>query len=75
MTTIQKFGVVVHRIAELQGNNFAVIIDEVHSSQSGEQSKNLKKVLTINEVDEVEDYEDIISREMATRGKQNNIRC
>lgn len=34
-TTIQKFPYMCSTIADMSGNNFAVIIDEAHSSQSG----------------------------------------
>lgn len=35
ITTIQKFPYIVDDIKDMSGNNFAVIIDEAHSSQSG----------------------------------------
>ena len=44
ITTIQKFPFISDTIASLKDKNFAVIIDEVHSSQSGELSKNLKNI-------------------------------
>ena len=34
---------------ELKGKKFALIVDEAHSSQSGEGSKDLKLVLTTPE--------------------------
>jgi len=39
VTTIQKFPFVVEEIGRLKGKNFAVIIDEAHSSQGGESMK------------------------------------
>ncbi len=36
VTTLQKFPVIVDQIGSLPGKRFAVIIDEAHSSQSGE---------------------------------------
>jgi type I restriction enzyme R subunit len=73
--TIQKFGVISEAMSELKGNTFAVIIDEVHSSQSGENAKQLKKTLlgSDSEEDDDEDFEDIIRREMEARGKQKHI--
>ena len=53
ITTIQKFPVISETISKLKGNTFGVVIDEVHSSQSGESSKHLKKSLS-KEVDEDE---------------------
>jgi type I restriction enzyme R subunit len=52
-----------------------VIIDEVHSSQSGELSKELKKSLsnTDDEDDDDIDYEEMLRREIESRGKQKHI--
>jgi len=36
ITTIQKFPVIVDTIGELGSQKFAIIIDEAHSSTSGE---------------------------------------
>lgn len=79
ITTIQKFGVISETISKLKTKTFGVIIDEVHSSQSGETQKHLKKSLSkgiINdeeEDDEERDYEDIIREEILSRGKQKHI--
>ncbi len=75
VTTIQKFGVIAKTMSKLKGRTFAVIIDEVHSSQSGESSKNLKKSLSVNEYgdEEPEDYQDVLEREIGSRGKQKHI--
>jgi type I restriction enzyme R subunit len=45
ITTLQKFPVVAQTATDLAGARFAVIVDEAHSSQSGEASKKLKEVL------------------------------
>jgi type I restriction enzyme R subunit len=77
VTTIQKFSVIADAMSELKGNTFGVIIDEAHSSQSGESAKQLKKALSVNEngqeEDEEEDYEDLIRKEIESRGKQTHI--
>ncbi len=76
VTTIQKFGVIADTMSKLKGKTFAVIIDEVHSSQSGESAKNLKKSLSVNDTDDEEgdeDYQDLLEREMSARGKQKHI--
>ena len=51
-----------------------VIIDEVHSSQNGELSKELKKSLTGTEDDE-EDFtlESYLEEQIKTRGRQKHI--
>ena len=72
ITTIQKFPVISETISQLKGNTFGVIIDEVHSSQSGEGSKHLKKSLLVEDEEEL-DYEEIIRQELESRGKQNHI--
>lgn len=79
ITTLQKFPVISEKMTELKGQNFAVIIDEAHSSQSGESAKHLKKTLSVNleEAEEEdrtgEDIEDKIIAEIRTRGPQNHI--
>ena len=77
VTTVQKFPVISKKIASLKSKTFAVIIDEVHSSQSGETSKHIKRSLTKNEHEEEDeeplDYEDIIREEILARGKQKHI--
>ena len=56
ITTIQKVPYISEDIVALGDKKFAVIIDEVHSSQNGELSKELKRTLTRNEDDEEEDF-------------------
>ena len=75
--TIQKFGVISEAMSELKGNTFAVVIDEVHSSQSGENAKQLKKTLLGRDSEEDDeedlDFEEVIRRELESRGKQKHI--
>ena len=54
VTTLQKFPVIAEQIGELPGRRFAVIVDEAHSSQSGESTKSLKAVLAAGSLDEAE---------------------
>ena len=42
ISTIQKFSVIAEEIGKLKSKTFAVIIDEVHSSQTGESAKTLE---------------------------------
>jgi len=46
ITTIQKFPYIVNEIGELPGNKFAIIIDEAHSSQSGNTAGKLNETLS-----------------------------
>lgn len=81
VTTLQKFPVIVNQIGDLPGKRFAVIVDEAHSSQTGESTKSLKVVLagatleTVEEVEgtEEEDLEDRIVAEMRKRGRLPNV--
>jgi len=45
MTTLQKFPVVAEHAGSVAGSRFAVIVDEAHSSTSGEAMKDMKRVL------------------------------
>jgi len=45
ITTLQKFPVIAKAATDMKGKRFAVIVDEAHSSQSGESAKDLKAVL------------------------------
>lgn len=48
ITTLQKFGF-VGELAKIPGKRFAVVVDEAHSSQTGENVKDLKIALTSEE--------------------------
>jgi type I restriction enzyme R subunit len=54
VTTLQKFPVIAKEIGELPGRRFAVIVDEAHSSQSGESTKPLKEILAAGSLEEAE---------------------
>ena len=45
VSTLQKFPFIVDELSRQASKNFAVIIDEAHSSQTGESTKSLKKAL------------------------------
>jgi type I restriction enzyme R subunit len=49
ISTLQKFGY-IGDLAKLNGKRFAIIVDEAHSSQSGENVKDLKISLTTDDV-------------------------
>ena len=73
ITTIQKFPFISETISSLGDKTFGVIIDEVHSSQSGELSKELKKSLSKSDDDDEFDYEEMLRQEIRSRGKQKHI--
>ena len=49
ITTVQKFPFIVDEIDTLQSKKFAIIIDEAHSSQSGETASKMNWVLSEKE--------------------------
>ena len=73
ISTIQKFPFISETISSLGHKTFAVIIDEVHSSQSGELSKELKKTLAKTDDDDEFDFEEMIRQEIKHRGRQEHI--
>ncbi len=84
VTTLQKFPVIAKEIGELPGQRFAVIVDEAHSSQSGESTKSLKSVLASSSLEEAEEQEagaetpeeeleSTILAEMEKRGRLANL--
>ena len=46
ITTLQKFPVIAETANQIAGKNFAIIVDEAHSSTSGDAIKQMKKVLS-----------------------------
>jgi type I restriction enzyme R subunit len=100
ITTLQKFPFITETLEKLQEENlpginistkdkrFAVIVDEAHSSQSGESAMQLKGVLNADRLQEeaavyaaehnLDDDDDAdqlaeVVREMMRRGKQPNL--
>jgi type I restriction enzyme R subunit len=81
VTTLQKFPVIADEMGELAGQRFAVIVDEAHSSQTGEATKSVKSVLAVGSLEEAEDQdeergydlEDRIILEMKKRGQLPNV--
>ena len=54
VTTLQKFPVIAREMGELPGQQFALIVDEAHSSQSGEGAQGLRDVLAASSLEEAE---------------------
>ncbi len=73
ITTIQKFGTEhLATISGQSGKNFAVVIDEAHSSQSGKAAQAMTDALTRDAVGS-EDIEDLVLAFQNARGPQKNI--
>jgi type I restriction enzyme, R subunit len=88
ITTLQKFPFVLKKIEDLPSRHYAVIIDEAHSSQTGESAKDLRLALGANDeqeltVAEAEDagfvavaidpVEEALAKAVMARGKQKNL--
>ena len=73
ITTIQKFPFILDGIADMSNKQFAVIIDEAHSSQSGSSADKLNEALG-NKGDEAdsEDYQDMMLQAMQARKMTQN---
>lgn len=54
-TTLQKFPIIVDTIEKSEEKRFAVIIDEAHSSQSGESAADLRQVLSLDDAQKSEE--------------------
>ena len=48
ITTVQKFPFIVNEIGDLPGYKFAIVIDEAHSSQSGDTAAKMNRALAEN---------------------------
>lgn len=79
--TIQTFPFAleaVRKLAAALGKRFAVIADEAHSSQTGTAAANLRAVLTVEELKELDDggeisAEDVLAAQMAARADDKGI--
>jgi len=62
--------------AAIAARKYAVIVDEAHSSQTGETARELKAILGAAEMESEEgeaDWEDRINQVMQSRGRQKNL--
>ena len=86
ITTLQKFPVIYDEVDDTKGRRFAIIVDEAHSSQTGNSAKKLKMALadteqSLKEYAEIEgiaeseivDNEDRLVKEILTHGKHKNL--
>ncbi|SHJ97113.1 type I restriction enzyme, R subunit [Hathewaya proteolytica DSM 3090] len=71
ITTLQKFPFILEKVNGLEGKRFAVIVDEAHSSQTGEASRKMKAILgNTDGVSEDEYYQKIAEEEAR---EENNL--
>jgi len=78
-STLQKFPVISEQMRAIPGKHFAIIIDEAHSSQSGESMRHLNRVLSAGSLEEaekmeagIEEDEDEVTKEVKARGHLPN---
>ena len=67
VTTLHKFSYILEKTRDLPDRKYAVIIDEAHSSQTGNMARNMRKVLSTNSLEEAElldDVEDDVEEEL-----------
>ena len=72
ITTIQKFPFIVDGISDLSDKRFAVIIDEAHSSQSGDAHGKMNAAMGKLQEEEMEDTQDLILQAMRSRKMRGN---
>ena len=89
ITTLQKFPFVIGKIGDVPARNYAVVIDEAHSSQTGEAAKDLRIALGSGEEHEltaaeaedaglltaaIDPVEEALARSVGARsGRQSNL--
>ncbi|MEG0760678.1 type I restriction endonuclease subunit R [Chryseobacterium sp.] len=73
ITTIQKFPFIIEGIADMSNKQFAVIVDEAHSSQSGSSADKLNEAIgNKGEDTDAVDYQDKILEAMKARKMTKN---
>ncbi|MCZ7590554.1 MAG: type I restriction endonuclease [Gaiella sp.] len=88
VTTLQKFPFVLDKVGELPARRYAVIVDEAHSSQTGEAAAELRRILSggseqerlelaeqEDAAEEAErgDSQDLLARSLEGRGRPQNL--
>jgi type I restriction enzyme, R subunit len=80
-TTLQKFPFVVEQVADLPERRYAVIIDEAHSSQTGESAQEMRRALAgvradvpeAEDVDAMDMVDAFVEASAKARGRQENL--
>jgi type I restriction enzyme R subunit len=67
VSTIQKFPYIQDEIQRLGSSRFAVVIDEAHSSQTGETARSMKAVLAAKSLEEAEEEDSKVQQELEDR--------
>lgn len=73
IVTLQTFPHVIEHIESLPERDYAVVVDEAHSSQTGEMAKEMKEILSGIDIEEDDTTEDLIRKSSEARGPQENL--
>jgi type I restriction enzyme R subunit len=77
ITTLQKFPFILKKIQTLGAHRFAIVVDEAHSSQTGEAARTLKRILApAGEAEQEEDSpddEDELVKDVQAVGKLEHV--
>lgn len=79
VTTLHKFSYIMDKIDDVEDRNYAIIVDEAHSSQTGSHARHLREGLTSAEadadvLDEAEDeFDEELIRHMEKRRNTPNL--
>lgn len=73
ITTLQTFPYVIEHTQGLPERDYGVVVDEAHSSQTGEMAKEMKQILSGQDVEEDDDWEDLLAKNAKSRGDQENL--
>ena len=79
VTTLHKFSYILDKIEDIENRNYAIIVDEAHSSQTGSHAKHLREGLTSAEadadvLDEAEDeFDEELLKQMEKRRNTPNL--
>lgn len=79
VTTLHKFSYILDKIEDVEDRNYAIIVDEAHSSQTGSHARHLREGLTSAEADEdvldeaEDDFDEILLEQMEKRRNTPNL--
>ena len=73
VSTLHKFPYIVEDIKEIPGQDFAILIEEAHSSQTGKRREKMNEVLSADEADiESDDLDGQVEESIQRRAKLEN---
>lgn len=79
VTTIHKFSYILDEIGDIENRNYAIIVDEAHSSQTGSHARHMREGLTnaeadIDVLDEASDeFDEELLKQMEKRRNTPNL--